>query len=62
MMIPTCARFSEVSLKNVQTSMQKIITWIKKSKKGKQKWKNFCIIVGLLTRMLKSHVKTQCAS
>jgi hypothetical protein len=48
MMIPTCVRFSEVSLKNVQISMQKIITWPKKFRKGKQKWKNSCIIVGSL--------------
>jgi RNase H-fold protein (predicted Holliday junction resolvase) len=54
--------FSKISLKAIQTSLQKTITWTKKLRKGKQEWKNVYIIVGLPTRMLKTPMKTQFAS
>jgi hypothetical protein len=44
----TCAKFSEVSLKEVQSSLQKTITWTKKSRKGKAKWKGSYIIVRVI--------------
>jgi hypothetical protein len=34
-----CQGFLEVSLKALQTSLQKNITWIKKLGKGSQEWK-----------------------
>jgi hypothetical protein len=42
-----CAWFLEVSLKEIQSSSQKTITWTKKYRKGEAKWKESCIIVGL---------------
>jgi hypothetical protein len=53
--------FFEVSLKGVQASLQKTITWTKKFGKGRQEWKDSCIIVGLPPRMLKTPVKTRFA-
>jgi hypothetical protein len=46
--------FSEVSLKEVQSSFYITIMWIKKFRKGKKKWKKFCTIVGLHAKMLKT--------
>jgi hypothetical protein len=53
----------EASLKNAQRhSLQKNITWTKKSKKGRQEWKYSYIIVGLSFKMFKIILKTQFAS
>jgi hypothetical protein len=38
--VKMCVKFLEVSLKEVQSSLQKTITWTKKSKKRKAQWKN----------------------
>jgi hypothetical protein len=54
--------FSKVNLKGFQTSLQKTITWTKKSKKRRQKWKVFSVIIGLLTRMFKTPMKMHFAS
>ncbi len=51
--------FSKVNLKGVQTSLQKTITWTKNFRKRRQKWKASCVIIGLLTRMLKNPMKMQ---
>jgi hypothetical protein len=39
-----CVGFSEASLKEVQSSLQKTITWIKFFDKGWQEWKELCIV------------------
>ncbi len=52
-----CHVFAKVSLKGVQSSLQKIITWTKKSWKGTQEWKDSCVIVRL-ARRFKSPMKT----
>jgi hypothetical protein len=39
--------FVEVNLKDVQNSLQKNITWTKNFGKGKQEWKESCIIIML---------------
>lgn len=49
--------FSKVNLKGVQTSLQKTITWTKKIRKRRQKWKVSCVIIVLLTRMFKTPTK-----
>jgi hypothetical protein len=54
--------FSKLNLKGVQTSLQKTITWTKKSRKKRQKWKVSCVIIGLLTRMFKTPMKMHFAS
>jgi hypothetical protein len=61
LMILKCVLILEVSLKEVQSSLQKTITWTKKSKKGKAQWKESCIVIGLPTKMSKDPMKTQFA-
>lgn len=56
--IKMCVKFLEVNLKEIQSSLQKIITWTKKSKKGKAQWKESCIVIGPPIKMLKDPVKT----
>ncbi len=51
-------KFLEVSLKEVQSSLQKTITWTKTFRKGKVEWKESCFIVGLPIKMLKVPMKT----
>jgi hypothetical protein len=53
-----CHVFANVSLKGVQSSLQKIITWLKKSRKGTQEWKDSCVIARLLARRFKTPMKT----
>jgi hypothetical protein len=53
-----CHVFAKVSLKGVQSSLQKIITWTKKYRKGTQKWKDSCVITRLLARRFKTPMKT----
>jgi hypothetical protein len=52
----------EVSLKDDQTSLQKMIIWTKKSSKGRQEWDKVYIEIGLLTRKLKTLMKTHFTS
>jgi hypothetical protein len=42
---------------NLKHHCKNKITWIKKLIKGKQIWKDYCPIVRLPMRMLKTHVK-----
>jgi hypothetical protein len=58
LIIKSCVGLSKVSLKEARSSLQKIITWIKKPRKGKQEWKEFCIIVRLFIKMLRILMKT----
>ena len=51
-----------VSLKTAQATLQKIITWTKKSRKGGREWKEACIDAQLRPRKLKTLVKTRFAS
>jgi hypothetical protein len=55
-------KMKEMSLKDVQAALQKTITWIKKSTKGKQEWDVACIEARLPIRRLKTLVKTTFAS
>jgi hypothetical protein len=57
-----CQGFSKISLKVIQTSLQKIIIWTKKIGKGKQKCKDVYIIAGLQMKMLKTPMNMQFAS
>ncbi|KAJ7538060.1 hypothetical protein O6H91_11G033100 [Diphasiastrum complanatum] len=57
-----CAGMKSISLKEAQTSLQKTITWTKKSGKGRQEWTKACIDSGLRPRKLKTPVKTRFAS
>jgi hypothetical protein len=49
-------------LKATETSIQKTISQIKKSRKGRKKWKGVCIIARLPIRIFKKIVKMQFAS
>jgi hypothetical protein len=44
----------KVSVKEVQSGLQKTITWTKKSGKGKQKWEWACFESGMQHRKLKT--------
>ena len=57
-----CASMKHVSLKNAQSTLQKTITWTKKSGKGRHEWEKACIEAGLPSRRLKTPVKTRFAS
>jgi hypothetical protein len=54
--------FSKVSLKAIQATLHKTIPWTKKASKGRQEWKDLCIIARLSTKMFKTFVKMQFAS
>ena len=57
-----CSSMKHVSLKNAQSTLQKIITWTKNNGKGRQEWEKTCIEAGLPSRRLKTLVKTQFSS
>jgi hypothetical protein len=57
-----CVGFSKVSLKEVQFSLQKTITWINVFGKGRQEWKKSCSVGRLFAKMLKTLMKTSFAS
>lgn len=57
-----CAGFRAVSLKDVQGSLQKSITWIQQTRKGRQEWEKVCAEKQLLPRTLKPPVKKRFAS
>jgi hypothetical protein len=50
------------SVKDAQTSLQKVIIWTKKLGKGRQKWEKDCIESGMRHWKLRSLVKTKFAS
>ncbi len=52
----------QVSVKDAQTCLQNIITWIKKFEKGRQKWEKAYVEIGLLLCKLKIPIKTRLAS
>lgn len=52
----------EVSVKDAQATLQKTITWTKKSEKGRLEWNKACIDSGVRPRKLKKLVKTCFAS
>ncbi len=52
----------KVSLKDTQFTLQKTITWTKKSGKGRQEWEAPCREVNLHPRKLRNFVKTRFAS
>jgi hypothetical protein len=54
--------FQEVNLKATQSALHKTITWMKKSGKGRSKWKQTCFNIGLSHQKLKTPVKTRFAS
>jgi hypothetical protein len=56
-MTQNCVGMKEVSLKDARKVLQKMITWIKKFRTGKQEWDKACTEVGLLTQRLKTLVK-----
>jgi hypothetical protein len=52
----------EVSLKDAQATLQKIIIWTKKSSKGRLEWQKACHEVNMQHRKFKTSVKTNFAS
>jgi hypothetical protein len=54
--------FSKMNLKAIQATLHKTIPWTKKPNKGRQKWKDLCIIARLPTKMFKTFVKMQFVS
>jgi hypothetical protein len=50
------------SVKDVQTSLQKVITWTKKSGKGRHEWEKACINSGMWHWKLKILVKSKFAN
>jgi hypothetical protein len=52
----------QVNMKIAQTTLQKIITWIKKFDKNRQEWGKACIECGLSPRKIKILIKTRFAS
>ncbi len=38
-----CKNFKYLSIKVIQSNLQKCITWPKKSRKGKQRWNKACM-------------------
>jgi hypothetical protein len=54
-----CGGIKEVSIKEVQSFIHKIITWNKKSVKGRQKWVKACKDAYFCPRKLKTLVKIQ---
>ncbi|KAG0584835.1 hypothetical protein M758_3G242300 [Ceratodon purpureus] len=57
-----CAGLKAVNLKDAQASLQKFITSIQHSRKGRQEWAKACAEKQLSQRMLKPPVKTRFAS
>jgi hypothetical protein len=53
-----CKSMKHVSVKNAQSTLQKTITWTKKSGRGRQEWEKACIEAGLASRRLRIPVKT----
>jgi hypothetical protein len=54
-----CKNMKFVLIKNAQFDIQKCITWLKKSSKGKQKWNKACMDVGIQPRKLNTLLKTR---
>jgi hypothetical protein len=52
----------QVNVKDAQVTLQKSITWTKKSSKGRQEWEKACIECGLLPQKCKTPIKTRFAS
>ncbi len=57
-----CFGFWEVSLKSTLLTLQKKISWIKKSNKGQSEWKRACLDVGFCYQKLKTSIKTKLAN
>jgi hypothetical protein len=57
--LKVCSGMREVSIKVDLFSLQKIITWTKKSGKGKQEWFKFIKIPSITLENKKTLVKTQ---
>lgn len=56
--IVVCARMTCVRLKDAHAPFQKTVTWTKKSGKDIIEWDKACVEVGLLSRKLKTPMKT----
>lgn len=54
-----CRDFKEISLKEVQSALQKTITWTKKSGKGRIEWEAACRDTNISPRKLRTPVKTR---
>jgi hypothetical protein len=52
-----CSSFWEVNLKATYSTLQKTITWTKKSRKGRSKWKKACFDARLSHQKLKTPMK-----
>jgi len=54
-----CEDLKYVSIKSVQTYLEKCITWLKKFGKGKHEWNKACVETSILPRKLNTSVKTR---
>jgi len=54
-----CKDLKYVSFKSAQTYLQKCITWLKKSGKGRQEWNKACVETTIHPKKLNTPVKTK---
>jgi hypothetical protein len=54
-----CRNFKFVSIKSIQSNLQKCITWPKKSRKGRHEWNKACSDSNLPPRKLNIPMKTR---
>jgi hypothetical protein len=47
-----CKNLKYISIKPIQTDLQKCITWLKKSGKGRQEWNKACVETGIHPKKL----------
>ncbi len=54
-----CKDLKYVSIKSIQTNLQKCITWLKKSRKGKKEWNKACVETSIHPKKLNTLGKTR---
>ncbi len=54
-----CKNLKYVSIKSAQIDLQKCITWLEKSGKGKHEWNNACLEIGIQPKKLNILIKTK---
>jgi hypothetical protein len=60
--VNVCVGFQKVNLKATQSTLEKIVAWIKKSNKGCNEWKWVCLDEGHHHQKQKTLVKTKFAN
>jgi hypothetical protein len=54
-----CKNLKYISIKSVQTDLQKCITWLKKSGKGRHEWNKACVETCIHPKKLNTPMKTK---